>query len=63
MTRSNLFTNTFISASIALWNASQLEADVVEPNTIAVARSYKLSVMKPKAPVDSHESSQNKNKS
>jgi hypothetical protein len=41
MTKSNLFTNTFIKALIACLNASQLDADVVEPNTIAVARLYK----------------------
>ncbi len=53
MTRSNLLVNTFVRASIALRNASQLDADVVEPNTIAVARLYKLSAMKTKAPVRS----------
>jgi hypothetical protein len=33
--------------------ASQLDADPVEPNTIAVARLYDLSAMKPNAPVKS----------
>ncbi len=52
-TRSNLFANTFLRASIALWNTSQLNADVVDPNTIAVARLYKSLAIKPKAPVRS----------
>ena len=32
---------------------SQLEADAVKPNTIAVARLYRLSARKPNAPVRS----------
>jgi hypothetical protein len=38
---------------MALRKDSQLEADVVEPNTIAVARLYRLSARKPTAPVRS----------
>jgi hypothetical protein len=44
---------TFMRALMACLNASQLDADAVEPNTIAVARLYNLSAMKPKAPVKS----------
>ncbi len=53
MTRSSLFANTFVKASIACHNASQLDPDVVEPNTVAVARVYRSSAMKPKAAVKS----------
>ncbi len=53
MTRSSLFANTFIKALIACLYDSQLDADVVEPNTIAVARLYKSLAMKPKALVKS----------
>jgi hypothetical protein len=49
-TRSSLFANTFVRASFAHWNASQPDADVVEPDTIAVARLYRLSAMKPQKP-------------
>jgi hypothetical protein len=51
MTKSALLANTFVRASIAHQKASQLEADVVEPNTIAVARLNNSSAMKPNAPV------------
>jgi hypothetical protein len=45
--------NTFVKASIAHLNASQLDADVVEPNTIAVTRLHKSLAMEPKAPFKS----------
>jgi hypothetical protein len=40
-------------ALMAHLKASQLDADAVEPNTIAVARLYNSSAMKPNAPVKS----------
>jgi hypothetical protein len=43
MTRSGLFEKTFVRALMARLNASQLDADAVEPNTISVARLYNLS--------------------
>jgi hypothetical protein len=52
-TKSYLFANTSVKALIAHWNAPQLDADVVEPNTIAVTRLFRLLAMKPKAPVKS----------
>jgi hypothetical protein len=48
-TRSSLFANTFVKALVACWNALQLDTDVVEPNTIAVAGLNRLSAMKPKS--------------
>jgi hypothetical protein len=42
-----------VKALIACLKASQLDADAVKPNTIAVARLYNSSAMKPKAPVKS----------
>ena len=42
-----------VRASIAHRNDSQLEADAVEPNTMAVARLYTSSARKPNAPVRS----------
>ena len=53
MTRLGLLAKTFVRALIALLKASQLEADAVETNTIAVARLYNSSAMKPNAPVKS----------
>ncbi len=53
MTRSGLLSKFFVRALMAPLAASQLDADAVKPNTIAVARLYKLSAMKPKAPVKS----------
>jgi hypothetical protein len=53
MTRSGLLAKTFVRASMAHVRASQLDADTVEPNAIAVARLYNLSAMKPNAPVKS----------
>jgi hypothetical protein len=44
---------TFVRALMAYLKASQLDADTVKPNIIAVARLYKLSAMKPKGPVKS----------
>jgi hypothetical protein len=38
MTGSGLLAKTFVRALIAYMKASQLDADAVEPNTIAVAR-------------------------
>jgi hypothetical protein len=38
-------------ASMACLKASQLDAEAVEPNTIAVARLYNSSAMKSNAPV------------
>ncbi len=52
-TRSGLLAKTFVRALIACLKASQLDADDVKPNTLAVARLYNLSAMKPKAPVES----------
>jgi hypothetical protein len=51
MTKSAQLANNFVRASIARQKASQLEADVVEPNTIAVARLNNSSAMKLNAPV------------
>ncbi len=53
MTRLGLLAQTFVRALMACLKASQLDADAVEPNTIAVARLYNLSAMKPKVPVKS----------
>jgi hypothetical protein len=53
MTRSGLLAKTFLGALMACLKASQLEADAVEPNTIAVARLYDSSAIKPNAPVKS----------
>jgi hypothetical protein len=56
MTRLGLFANTFVKALIACRNASQLDSDVVEPNTIAVARLHKLSAMRQMLRFNLHES-------
>jgi hypothetical protein len=53
MTRLGLLAKTFVIASMAHLKASQLDADAVKPNTIAVVRLYNLSAMKPNAPVKS----------
>jgi hypothetical protein len=53
MTRLGLLAKTFVIALMAHLNTSQLDADAVEPNTIAVVRKYNSSAMKPKAPVKS----------
>jgi hypothetical protein len=53
MTRSGLPAKTFVRSSMAHLKASQLGAEAVKPNTIAVARLYNLSAMKPNAPVKS----------
>jgi hypothetical protein len=53
MTRSGLLAKTFVRALMARLKASQLDADAVKPNTIAVARLYNSSAMNPKAPVKS----------
>jgi hypothetical protein len=53
ISRSGLLAKTFMTASMARLNASHFEADAVKPNTIAVARLYNLSALKPKAPVKS----------
>jgi hypothetical protein len=53
MTRLGLLAKTFVRALMACLKASQLDPDAVEPNIIAVVRLYKLSGMKPKAPVKS----------
>jgi hypothetical protein len=44
---------TFMRPLMACLNTSQLDADTVKPNTIAVVRLYNLSTMKTKAPVKS----------
>ncbi len=53
MTRLGLLAKTFVRASMAHLKASQLDADAVKLNTIAiaVARLYNSSAMKLKAPV------------
>ncbi len=53
ITRLGLLAKMFVRASMAYLKASQLDAEAVEPNTIAVARFYNLSAMKPNAPVKS----------
>ena len=53
ITRSGLLANTLVRASMARRKDSQLEADAVEPNTIAVVRLYRLLARKPNAPVRS----------
>jgi hypothetical protein len=53
MTRLGLLAKTFVIALMACLKASQLDADAIEPNTIAVARLYNSSAMKPNAPVKS----------
>ncbi len=53
MTRLGLLAKTFVRASLARLNTSQLDADAVEPNTIAMARLHNLSALKPNAPVKS----------
>ncbi len=53
MTGLGLLAKTFERASMAHLKASQLDADIVEPNTIAVVRLYNSSAMKPSAPVKS----------
>jgi hypothetical protein len=53
MTRFGLLAKTFVRALMAYLKASQLGADAVKPNTIAVARLYNLSAMKPNTPVKS----------
>jgi hypothetical protein len=53
MTRSGLLAKTFVRVLMAHLKASQLDAEAVELNTIAVARLYNLSAMKPNAPVKS----------
>ncbi len=53
MTKSTLLANTTVKASIACQNDSQLDADAVEPKTMAVARLYRSSAKKPNAPVRS----------
>jgi hypothetical protein len=53
MTRSGLLAKTFVRAFMAFLKASQLDADAVKPNTIAVERLYNSSTMKPKASVKS----------
>ncbi len=52
-TRLDLLAKTFMRASIALLKVSQLDADAVKPNTIAVEKFYHSSAMKPKATVKS----------
>jgi hypothetical protein len=54
MTRLGLLAIFFVRALMACLKASQLGADTVEPNTIAVARLYNLpDAMKLNAPVKS----------
>jgi hypothetical protein len=53
MTRLGLLAKPFVRALMAHLKASQLDAEAVEQNTIAVARLYNLSAMKPNAPVKS----------
>ncbi len=53
MTRLGLLAKAFVRDLMACLNVSQLDADAVEPNTIAVARVYNLFAMKPKASVKS----------
>jgi hypothetical protein len=53
MTRLGLLAKTFVRALKAHLKASQLDAEAVKPNTIAVARLYNLSAMTPNAPVKS----------
>jgi hypothetical protein len=53
MTRLGQLAKTFVRALMACLNASQLDAYTGELNTIAVARLYNLSAMKPKVPVKS----------
>ncbi len=50
---SGLLAKTSVRASMAQQKYSQLEAEAVEPNTIAVARLYRSSARKPNAPVRS----------
>jgi hypothetical protein len=50
-TRLGLLAKTFVRASMAYLKASQLDAEAVEPNTIAVAKLYNSSAMKSNAPV------------
>ncbi len=52
-TRLGLLAKTFVRVLMAHLNASQLDADAVKSNTIAMARLYNSSAMKPKAPVKS----------
>ncbi len=53
ITRLGLLTKTFVRALIACLKASQLDAEAVEPNTIAVARLYNSLAVKLNAPVKS----------
>ena len=53
MTKLGLLANTMVRASMARQNDSQLDANAVEPNTIAVAKLYRSSARKPNAPVKS----------
>jgi hypothetical protein len=52
-TRSGLLAKTFVRASMACLKASQLDAEAVEPKTIAVARLYNSSAIKPNAQIKS----------
>ncbi len=52
-TRLGLLAITFMRALMTCLKASLLDAKAVEPNTIAVARLYNSSAMKPNAPVKS----------
>jgi hypothetical protein len=53
ITKAGLLAKTSVSASMTRRKDSQLEADAVKPNTIAVARLYRSLVRKPNAPVRS----------
>ena len=49
-TRSLWFAYMFVNPSIALHKGSQLDTDVLEPNTMVNTRQYTLFIVNPKAP-------------